>query len=82
MLGRISRELRIHAPFSFFGAATGIVIMIFFQKLPAGASHNIFYILHPIHVVLSVLVTASMYELHKCERIGSKCIRGECNLRR
>ncbi|MDP8213099.1 MAG: hypothetical protein P9X22_07435 [Candidatus Zapsychrus exili] len=79
MFEQISRELRIHAPFTFFGAATGIVIMIFFQKLPAGTSRDIFYILHPIHVVLSALVTASMYELHRCGRIGSKCIRGECN---
>jgi len=29
---------------------------------------------------LSALVTASMYELHKCERINGKCIRGKCNL--
>ena len=32
--------------------------------IPAELSYNIFYTLHPIHVLLSALVTASMYELH------------------
>ena len=80
MFKQISKELKIHAPFTIFGAITGIIIMAVFQKTPSNISYNIFYILHPIHVVLSALVTASMYELHTCERIGGKCIRGKCNL--
>jgi len=48
--------------------------------MPPKLSYNIFYILHPIHVVLSALVTASMYELHTCKRISGKCIKGKCNL--
>ena len=80
MYKQISNELKIHTPFTIFGAITGIVIIAFFQKLPSNLSFNIFYILHPIHVVLSALVTASMYELHTCERIRGKCIRGKCNL--
>jgi len=80
MLKQISRELKLHVPFTTFGAITGIVIMLIFQKLPPRISYNIFYILHPIHVLLSALVTASMYRLHKCERISDKCIRGKCNL--
>lgn len=77
MLKQIPKELKNHAPFTVFGAVTGIIIMIFFQKLPKDTSLNIFYILHPIHVVLSALVTASIYELHECERISKKCIKGE-----
>ena len=80
MFKQISKELKIHAPFTIFGAITGIIIIIFFQRIPAKLSYDIFYILHPIHVVLSALVTASMYELHTCKRINGKCIRGECNL--
>ena len=80
MFKQISKELKIHAPFTIFGAITGIIIIAFFRKLPSNLSYNIFYILHPIHVVLSALVTASMYELHTCERISGKCIRGKCNL--
>ncbi len=33
-------------------------------NIPHRLSYNIFYTLHPIHVLLSALVTASMYELH------------------
>jgi len=80
MLNQISKELRIHAPFTIFGAVTGAIIIALFQKLPSGLSYNIFYVLHPIHVVLSALVTASMYRLHTCERISGKCIMGKCNL--
>jgi hypothetical protein len=69
----IARELRSHAPFTIFGAMTGIIILIFFRKLSPGISENIFYTLHPIHVVLSALVTASMYEFHRCGRIKRKC---------
>lgn len=65
MIKHISKELEHHAPFTIFGAITGIVIMMFFQKLPSKFSYNIFYILHPMHVMLSALVTTSMYKLHK-----------------
>ena len=80
MFKQISEELKTHAPFTTFGAITGIIIMIIFKNLSSKLSYNIFYILHPIHVVLSALVTASMYEFHKCGRISAKCIRGKCNL--
>ena len=35
MFKKISIELKEHAPFTLFGAITGIVIMIMFQKLPS-----------------------------------------------
>ncbi|MBL7130667.1 MAG: hypothetical protein ISS45_04620, partial [Candidatus Omnitrophica bacterium] len=80
MYKQIHKELKSHAPFTLFGAITGILIIVFFQRIPSEVSYKIFYILHPIHVVLSAFVTASMYKLHKCERISGKCIRGKCNL--
>jgi len=80
MFKQISKELKIHAPFTIFGAFTGIIIMLFSQNIPSKLSYDIFYILHPIHVVLSAFVTASMYELHTCKRITTKCIKGKCNL--
>ena len=59
-------ELKNHSPFTIFGALTGIIIMIVLNKIniPAKTSYSIFYTLHPIHVLLSATVTASMYELH------------------
>ena len=80
MLKQISKELKNHAPFTVFGAVTGIIIMMFFQKIPKDTSLHIFYILHPLHVVLSALVTASIYELHECQKISRKCICGQCKL--
>jgi hypothetical protein len=79
MIKQISIELKNHAPFTVFGAMTGILLMLFFQKLPKDVSFQIFYIFHPIHVFLSALVTAAIYELHACKRISNKCIQGKCN---
>ena len=73
MLDKIIEELKHHAPFTVFGAVTGVILMIFFQKLPHEVSRNLFYILHPFHVVLSALVTASIYEIHRCPATKSKC---------
>ncbi len=78
MLKQILNELREHAPFTVFGAITGIIIMIFFQKFSSAVAYKIFYVLHPLHIVLSALVTASIYELHTCGH--GKHIRGKCNL--
>lgn len=60
---QIAKELGHHAPFTIFGAATGIVIMlltVLFQ-VPPSASYSVFYFLHPLHVVLSALVTSAIY---------------------
>ncbi|MDY6864155.1 MAG: hypothetical protein SV062_14350 [Thermodesulfobacteriota bacterium] len=63
----IIKELKNHAPFTLFGAFTGIIVMliIVIGKIPPEISCKIFYILHPAHVVLSALVTTAMYRLHK-----------------
>ena len=64
MFRQILSELKKHAPYTIFGAITGIIIMLLFYKFPSRISYNIFYILHPIHVFLSALVTASICEIH------------------
>ena len=79
MVKHIFKELRAHAPFTVFGTITGIVVMAFSLNLPYKVSYNIFYVLHPLHVLLSALVTAAMYELHECGRINARCIKGQCN---
>jgi hypothetical protein len=70
---RIFKELRNHLPFTLLGAFSGIVVMIFFSKIPKDIAYNIFYILHPTHVLLSALVTSAMYKLYKCGKTTIKC---------
>ncbi len=80
MIKDISKELKNHIPFTSFGALTGILVIFVSLKMPKNISYNIFYVLHPIHVVLSAMVTASIYKLHTCGRFGKKCLKGQCNL--
>jgi hypothetical protein len=63
MLRRIAKELQRHAPFTALGAFSGIIItvIIVFGDIPSNVSQTAFYTLHPIHVVLSALVTTAMY---------------------
>ncbi|MDI6885984.1 MAG: hypothetical protein QMD22_06520 [archaeon] len=66
----ISKELLRHAPFTAFGAITGIIIMFLTISLSPNTSERIFYTLHPIHVLLSALVTAGMYRLYRGKGIS------------
>lgn len=72
MTKQILTELRKHAPFTAFGAVTGISILLIlivakllFRVSPV--SSTIFYVLHPTHIVLSAIVTTAIYKLHKHE---------------
>jgi hypothetical protein len=67
MLKLIAHELRNHAPFTALGAVTGIIVMViivFGKVLPqvSSISHTLFYVLHPLHVALSAVVTTAMYK--------------------
>ncbi len=61
----ILSELRAHAPFTLFGALTGIVAMLLFAKASTQVSQRLFQVFHPAHVVLSAIVTASLFKLHE-----------------
>jgi hypothetical protein len=75
---RICSELKAHAPFTVFGALTGIAIMavIVYAKVPRVASQALFWGLHPLHVLLSALVTAGMYRLHGNRKLWSTVVIG------
>lgn len=73
----IVKEMRRHLPFTALGAVSGIALMVIItlSKLPARVSELLFYIFHPLHVLLSALVTTAMYRrykgaLFKCILIG------------
>lgn len=80
MIRRILNELRAHLPFTLGGAATGLVLMLGVRCLKVEMLESVFYVLHPLHVVLSALVTASMLRLHRCPAVNRNCLRGGCNL--
>ncbi len=73
MLKTILAELKIHAPFTIFGALSGIVLMWVFRNMPEAMAHRAFYFFHPLHVVLSALVTSSMYRRYKSTNAQFKC---------
>jgi len=62
----IANELKKHAPFTLFGAATGVVIawVVVAGGVPRAVSQATFDTLHPLHVLLSAFTTAAMYRLH------------------
>ena len=77
-LGYVSTELRRHAPFTVAGAATGIVIMAGFVlgDVPQQTSRLLFWAFHPLHVLLSALVTAAIYRLHGGRRFWPTLVIG------
>ena len=78
MLKRIASELKRHTPFTALGAITGVIVMaiIVLGNVPALISEATFYILHPIHVVLSALVTTAIYKKYSDGRIWAAILIG------
>ncbi|MFP4687974.1 MAG: hypothetical protein ACLFN5_07710 [bacterium] len=62
----IGRELRGHIPFTMLGSLSGVLIFlaIIYFNLPRQFSQQLFWTLHPLHVLLSALATTGMYRLH------------------
>ncbi|MCD6223750.1 MAG: hypothetical protein J7J73_02450 [Deltaproteobacteria bacterium] len=81
MLKTLAIELKKHAPFTVLGTLTGIVIMLIiilgnFISQVSQVAQNIFYVLHPTHVVLSAITTTAMYRLHTESKIFSAVLIG------
>jgi hypothetical protein len=78
MLRLIAHELKEHVPFTALGALTGIAIMamIVLGNVPPGISQTAFYISHPLHVLLSALVTTAMYMRYRRGKIWEVILIG------
>ncbi len=61
----IAAELKGHAPFTMLGALTGIAVMLIFKISGSPYARTLFSIFHPGHVLLSAMVTASIFQLHR-----------------
>ncbi len=72
MIRTIIKELKKHTPLTALGVSTGIIIMIIFYNIPIKISYNIFYTLHPIHVLVSAFTTAAMYNLNTSHKGKNK----------
>lgn len=73
MLKIIFKELKEHAPFTFLGALTGIIFMFIFKDLSRENAENLFYVFHPLHVLLSAIATAGLYTRYKCAKEKKQC---------
>jgi len=78
MIRRIAIELAGHIPFTASGAITGIIVMviIIFGNVPPRISQTTFYTLHPLHVLLSALVTTAMYKKYSKGKIWAAILIG------
>ncbi len=67
VIATIGNELRRHSPFTLLGTLSGVVLMtaLVVGHVPVSWSRSLFWGLHPVHVLLSALVTASMLRLHR-----------------
>ena len=67
-------ELRAHAPFTTLGALSGILIIVVLLlsrvlTTVSEISSTIFFILHPAHIILSAIVTTSLFRIHKPKNV-------------
>ncbi len=78
MLRLIISELKEHAPFTAFGAITGVIIMVIIvlANVSSGVSQAIFFTLHPLHVVFSALATTAMYRKYGSRRVWAVLLVG------
>ena len=78
MFKPIAHELARHIPFTASGAVTGIIIMVIIVlgNVPPKVSYAAFYTLHPIHVLLSALVTTAMYKKYGNGKIWAAILIG------
>ncbi len=60
----IGLELKGHAPFTVVGALLGIAFMLIFRNISQETASTMFGVFHPAHVLLSAMVTASLFRLH------------------
>ncbi|MBN2508460.1 MAG: hypothetical protein JXQ71_17410 [Verrucomicrobia bacterium] len=60
----VLRELKVHAPFTSMGTLTGLMVLGLTMAVPRAFAAGCFWTLHPIHVLLSAMVTTAMFRRH------------------
>lgn len=72
MKSELLHEFRHHGPFTLLGAAASVIIMMavrawFPDALTTHRAHELFEFSHPMHVVLSAMVTAALYRNYRAK---------------
>jgi hypothetical protein len=67
MLKRIGQELWHHIPYTGIGAVTGIIAMVIISRMNVTSNvlEALFYTFHPLHLLLSAIVTTALYRKHR-----------------
>ena len=75
---RITDELKEHVPFTVLAAISGIIVLVIMVRINvlADVSLTVFYILHPLHIVLSSVVTSSLYRKYGNGKIWAVVLVG------
>jgi len=73
----ILQEFRHHGPFTLLGAGLGVFIVYALQRIAPGfidteRAAALFEFSHPLHVVLSAMVTAALYKNYRAKPHHSK----------
>jgi len=73
----ILKEFRHHGPFTLLGAALGVAIVFALQRIAPDSINReraeaLFEFSHPLHVVLSAMVTAALYKNYRGQPHHSK----------
>ena len=61
----VLKQLKAHAPFTFFGAMVGLLCMFAIRGIGYESSEKLFKVFHPLHVVLSAMVTAALFRANE-----------------
>ena len=77
-LRSVAAELKSHVPFTALGAASGVVVLVVMVNagVPRSVSRRLFDVFHPLHVLLSAVVTAGMYRRHSSGKLWATVLVG------
>ncbi len=64
-LRNILHELKLHAPFTVFGAVVGLLCVFAARNASHETSERLFSVFHPLHVFLSAMVTAALFKINE-----------------
>ncbi|AQQ08515.1 hypothetical protein L21SP3_00298 [Sedimentisphaera cyanobacteriorum] len=56
------KELLKHSPYTFGGAAIGLLCMVLFNKIFPDSGHGLFKVFHPGHIILSAWATTLLFK--------------------